>query len=34
MNKKKRERFTKGVVITLLAAVLLSIFAQGLILLF
>lgn len=34
MNKKKRDRFTKGVVITLLVAVLLSIFAQALMLLF
>lgn len=34
MNKKKRDRFTKGVIITLLVAVLLSIFAQALMLLF
>ena len=33
MNKKKREKFTKSVVIVVLAAVVLSILAQGIALL-
>lgn len=34
MNKKKRDKFTKTVVITVLIALLLSIFAQGMFILF
>lgn len=34
MNKKKRDKFTKGIVIVVLVAVVLSILAQGLILIF